>query len=121
MAKLIEDPLDHRPKMMTLVFLDLESTGLPTPGNYPRITELSMIAIDTVSLTTCQDKPPRVRNKLTLCMYPMRTVSLGAFRITGKLVEQEGVWRRVDDNLALYRALRVHQVLMLVDLHKDIE
>lgn len=59
----------------TLVFFDLETTGLPSFHN-PRITELSFCAIDKAQFL-CGAKPndmPRVTNRLNLCIYPCRLI-----------------------------------------------
>ena len=77
----------------TLVFFDLEATGLKSSGK-PRICELSMIAVnmedmlDMSDTLLCQlqcrrnertilqaDRTlPRILNKLTLCVYPMAPI-----------------------------------------------
>ena len=77
----------------TLVYFDLEATGLKSSGR-PRITEISFVAVNFESLeeisirikknlrnTSKQDNAfhleslfPRVLNKLTLCVYPMATI-----------------------------------------------
>ena len=62
----------------SLVFFDLETTGLPNYQN-PRITELSFCAVDR--LTFLQGKPkdiPRVTNRLNLCIYPSRPIDVVA-------------------------------------------
>ena len=77
----------------TLVYFDLEATGLRSSGR-PRITEISFVAVNYESLNEIniqiekylenrnnQDNAvnleglfPRVLNKLTLCVYPMATI-----------------------------------------------
>jgi DNA polymerase III epsilon subunit-like protein len=95
-------------KIKTFVFFDCETTGLAP--DKPRITELSLVAtksddinelhkriktniktrlgtdpqqgggvtIDNIELLT-----PRVVNKLTICVYPMKTVYPTVSHITG--------------------------------------
>ncbi len=60
------------PSFSTLVFLDLETTGLPSRYQAHRITELSLCAIERshfLSNATTK-KLPRVLNRLNLCINP---------------------------------------------------
>ena len=81
----------------TLVYFDLEATGLKSSGR-PRISEISMVAVNTQDMRDLQSKIPfienivgqniesilpRVINKLTLCVYPMATVPPIVSCITG--------------------------------------
>ena len=85
----------------TLVYFDLEATGLKSSGK-PRITELSFVAVNTQSIidlhyritaddgkiwkkdsTLLESFVPRVMNKLTLCVYPMATIMPNVTSITG--------------------------------------
>jgi len=90
----------------TLVYFDLEATGLRNSGR-PRITELSLVAVnlhDVLELHTSIDKfktetsgildkdkgsptvdalLPRVLNKLSLCFYPMTTIVPHVTALTG--------------------------------------
>lgn len=85
-------------QVSTYVFLDLESTGLGGIGERPRITELSLVAVHKFSLmdpvspcmsthpdpaALCARLTPRVLNKLTVCVYPMKGISSQAASITG--------------------------------------
>ncbi|XP_036122390.1 three-prime repair exonuclease 1 [Molossus molossus] len=76
--------------MQTLIFLDLEATGLPF--SQPKITELCLLAIHRCaleSLPTPQGRcravplPPRVVDKLSLCVAPGKACSPAASEITG--------------------------------------
>ena len=84
-------------KIKTLVYCDLEATGLKNCGR-PRITELSLVAVNTESIldlnkmliSHLQKYPnkveslfPRVMNKLTVCVYPMATIRPEVSVITG--------------------------------------
>ena len=75
-------------KIKTLVYCDLEATGLKNSGR-PRITELSFVAVNTESILDLnamlisnlqknrikvESLFPRVANKLTVCVYPMATI-----------------------------------------------
>ncbi|GIY18598.1 three-prime repair exonuclease 1 [Caerostris darwini] len=77
----------------TLIFMDLESTGLPSfvGKSNVHITELSMIAVDRTDFET--DSSFRVLNKLSLCIRPRSVISPTAMTITGlyndKLEKQE--------------------------------
>ena len=84
----------------TLVYFDLEATGLKSSGK-PRICELSLIAVNvqdvldmsltenienrTIESNTFQVRKilPRIVNKLTLCVYPMATIVPLVSDITG--------------------------------------
>ena len=79
----------------TIVYFDLESTGLQDSGR-PRISELSFLAvktedflklhseiIDDISKKVNIERLPRIINKLTLCVYPMALVTQDASTITG--------------------------------------
>ena len=80
-------------EVKTLVYFDLEATGLKSSGR-PRISELSLIAVNiqdvlqmnkaimeniqnrTILSSVLQTRKlsPRIVNKLTLCVYPMATI-----------------------------------------------
>ena len=103
-------------KIKTLVYFDLEATGLRNIGR-PRISELSLIAIDSQcihdlhsdiqnhlrkksTVNKIETILPRVLNKITLCVYPMTTIKPEVTDITGldnyNLVDQT----RFDENTA---------------------
>ncbi|CAL1541816.1 unnamed protein product, partial [Lymnaea stagnalis] len=65
----------------TFVIFDTETTGLPSPGNNPRITELSFIALLRDELL--KSSTPRVVNKLLLCFNPQKNISYKSSSITG--------------------------------------
>ncbi|XP_006220391.2 three-prime repair exonuclease 1 isoform X1 [Vicugna pacos] len=76
--------------VQTLIFLDLEATGLPV--SQPKVTELCLLAVHRCaleSLPTCQGPrpmvppPPRVLDKLSLCVVPGKACSPAASEITG--------------------------------------
>ena len=84
-------------EIKTLVYCDLEATGLKNSGR-PRITELSLVAVNTESILDLNamllshlplsklkvDRMlPRVVNKLTICVYPMTTIRPEVSGITG--------------------------------------
>ena len=84
-------------KIKTLVYCDLEATGLKNSGR-PRITELSFVAVITESILDLnamlisnlqknrikvESIFPRVVNKLTVCVYPMATILPAVSAITG--------------------------------------
>ena len=86
----------------TLVYFDIEATGLKSSGR-PRITEISFLAVkmdDTLNLSLeimqllknghsegnllqLESLQPRIVNKLTLCIYPMATIVPHVSDITG--------------------------------------
>ncbi|KAF5399888.1 Three prime repair exonuclease 1 [Paragonimus heterotremus] len=68
--------------LSTLVFLDLETTGLPSASFKPEITELCLLAVSRFALEQT-DKPIRVQNKLNLCFHPTRTMQSVAAKISG--------------------------------------
>ena len=69
----------------TLVFLDLESTSLPSPGVYPCITEISLVAVhrNNFDLKAPGVKLPRVLNKLSVCVHPRKPMQSTAALLTG--------------------------------------
>ena len=84
-------------EIKTLVYFDLEATGLKSSGR-PRISELSLVAVnieDILELHSqikrqfpeCSNQIesllPRVMNKLTICLYPMATIRPEVSEITG--------------------------------------
>ena len=86
-------------EIKTLVYFDLEATGLKSSGR-PRISEISLVAVKSRDVqdfhsgivnhlaTNKAGKKiesilPRVIDKLTLCVYPMATVPPIVSEITG--------------------------------------
>ena len=84
-------------ELKTLVYCDLEATGLKNSGR-PRITEVSLVAVNTASILDLnamllsrlqkskikvESMLPRVMNKLTVCVYPMATILPEVSVITG--------------------------------------
>ena len=84
-------------EIKTLVYCDLEATGLKNSGR-PRITELSLVAVNTESILDLnamllshlqksnikvESILPRVMNKLTVCVYPLATILPEVSVITG--------------------------------------
>ncbi|KAM9100437.1 three-prime repair exonuclease 1 [Sarcophilus harrisii] len=78
--------------METLVILDLEATGLPF--SQPKVTELCLVAIHRHALegpqaapptgAPCQvPPPPRVTDKLCVCVAPGKACSAAASSLTG--------------------------------------
>lgn len=75
--------------MQTLIFLDLEATGLPF--SQPKITELCLLAVHRCALESpptpqrplTAPSPPRVVDKLSLCVAPGKACSPAASEITG--------------------------------------
>ncbi|XP_012503813.1 PREDICTED: three-prime repair exonuclease 1 [Propithecus coquereli] len=94
--------------MQTLIFLDLEATGLPF--SQPKVTELCLLAVHRCALEsppTSQGPPstvpppPRVVDKLSLCVAPGKACSPAASGITGlstAVLTAHGR-QRFDDNL----------------------
>lgn len=79
--------------MQTLIFLDLEATGLPF--SQPKITELCLLAVHRCALESppspqgpppavlLPPPPPRVVDKLSLCVTPGKACNPAASQITG--------------------------------------
>lgn len=76
--------------MQTLIFLDLEATGLPF--SQPKITELCLLAVHRHALESPPSPqappstvppPPRVVDKLSLCVAPGKACNPAASEITG--------------------------------------
>ncbi|XP_013194422.1 three-prime repair exonuclease 1-like [Amyelois transitella] len=72
-------------QISTYVFLDLESTGLPSEEcNKTKITELCMVAVCRDHLLeTRPGCAPRVQDKLTLCFNPQKIVNPESSDTTG--------------------------------------
>ncbi|XP_053617884.1 three-prime repair exonuclease 1-like [Plodia interpunctella] len=86
-------------KVFTYVFLDLETTGLPSEEcNKTKITELSMVAVCRDHLLeTRPGWAPRVQDKLTLCFNPQKMVnpeSSGATGLDNDLLEQKSSFNK---------------------------
>lgn len=75
-------PRQHE-EIGTFVFLDLESTGLLDLKENCRITELCMIAVRRMDMLS-SGPLPRVLNKVTLCLNPIKPISAFSSQITGK-------------------------------------
>ena len=91
-------------RINTLVYIDLEATGLKSSGK-PRITEISLVAVSKQDVLDLHEKSmnlvksdkyvekrmsqndalmlPRVLNKMTICVYPMATIIPVVSIITG--------------------------------------
>lgn len=70
----------------TLVFFDLETTGLIENDKFPEITELALVAVHRENLTNpATQHTPRVLDKLRLTLRPRHPVSYTSTFITGKL------------------------------------
>ncbi|GFN88206.1 three prime repair exonuclease 1 [Plakobranchus ocellatus] len=69
-------------KIRCFVLFDTETTGLPSVGNNPRITELCLLALTRNELAS-ENSSPRVLNKLLLCFNPMKMISSAACLHTG--------------------------------------
>lgn len=68
----------------SIVAFDLETTGLPsTERNAPKITELAMVACER-DHCIFEKELPRVLPKLSVPVNPMKPVSYGAYRVSGK-------------------------------------
>ncbi|XP_011836380.1 PREDICTED: three-prime repair exonuclease 1 isoform X2 [Mandrillus leucophaeus] len=95
--------------MQTLIFFDMEATGLPF--SQPKVTELCLLAVHRCALEsppTSQGPPPtvppppRVVDKLSLCVAPGKACSSAASEITGLSTAVLAAHGRqcFDDNLA---------------------
>ncbi|GFS22097.1 three prime repair exonuclease 1 [Elysia marginata] len=69
-------------KIQSYVLFDTETTGLPSVGNNPRITELCFLALTRDELET-KNAPVRAINKLCLCFNPKKRISRESTLITG--------------------------------------
>lgn len=78
------ETLEVKAFMKSYVIFDLETTTLPCYGK-SKITEISVIAVVRDHIIHHKDEAylPRVLNKLTLCLYPQRIISLDAEKLTG--------------------------------------
>ncbi|RUS83262.1 hypothetical protein EGW08_008985 [Elysia chlorotica] len=67
----------------TIVFFDVEGTGLPFPTNIPKFTELCFLAVSPEDLVKHPSKTPRVINKLSLCFNPEKSLNQSAVEVSG--------------------------------------
>lgn len=67
----------------SLVFFDLETTGLPSVAQRANITELAMVAVDRQTFEKCNKFPFRVSNKLVHCIKPSAYVHPMAAKKSG--------------------------------------
>lgn len=68
----------------TFVFLDSETTGLPSAeNNKTKITELCLTAVESEHIGL--GVYPRVQNKLSLCFNPFKIIHPIATEVTGKI------------------------------------
>ena len=116
------------PGVKTLVYLDLEATGLKNSGR-PRICELSLLAVNfqdvsvfnmalSASLENVKSESdllqvrnlaPRILNKLTLCVFPMATIfplvsdltGLDNYNLTGQSKFDKSTGNLIDSFLNL--------------------
>ncbi|VDN99527.1 unnamed protein product [Rodentolepis nana] len=104
----------------TFIFFDLETTGLPLSGYHPRITELSLQAVERSDLIDDSRNWP-VKNKLNLCFNPMIPIQSKAANITGlnaklrrihssDLSDKNGDSVYCSDTLDLFRDFDYHLV-----------
>ncbi|XP_027716428.1 three-prime repair exonuclease 1 [Vombatus ursinus] len=89
--------------METLVFMDLEATGLPF--SQPKVTELCLVAVHRHALEGPQPAPPtgnpsqvplppRVADKLCVCVAPGKACSSAASNLTGLNTAMLTAYRR---------------------------
>lgn len=69
-------------EIKTFVFLDSETTGLPSLENNTRITELCLVAVESAHIRL--GVYPRIQNKLNLCFNPKKHIQKEASDITGQ-------------------------------------
>ena len=85
---------DDREPFKTYVFFDIEATGLKSTTYKPRITEMSFVAINHNDFLSLGDVihnsrglfetvEPRVLNKLTVCINPMKMIMPNVTDLTG--------------------------------------
>ncbi|VDM18731.1 unnamed protein product [Hydatigera taeniaeformis] len=103
-------------RFSTIVFLDTETTGLPSDGIRPRITELALVAVSRSEMVF-GDCTPRVLNKLVFCFNPMAKIPSAASAISG--LNNRNLYNQKDfDDLAVQQVrlffLRLHPPLCVV-------
>lgn len=74
----------------TLVFFDIETTGLPAPGKDVGITELACVAVSREHFEASRGLPFRVLHKLVLCVKPQAPMDPVAARISGLTLDMLG-------------------------------
>ncbi|XP_064456987.1 three-prime repair exonuclease 1-like [Ornithodoros turicata] len=94
-SNIVHDPKVH---VKTLVFFDLETSGLPSPGQRVCITELAMVAVDRQTFGNNKTLPFRVVNKFVQCIKPEVYVHPMAAKTSGldnKILENQQVFKEV--------------------------
>ncbi|KAK3593691.1 hypothetical protein CHS0354_013587 [Potamilus streckersoni] len=72
----------NKNKFATLVFMDMETTGLIEHGKNPMIMELCLVSVQREDLLN-ENSTARVLNKLLLCFNPGKPISAKASELTG--------------------------------------
>ncbi|VDN99528.1 unnamed protein product [Rodentolepis nana] len=84
-------------KFSTFIFFDTETTGLLRKDFHPKITELTMIAVNRRDLLSGV-KTPRVQNKFTMCFNPQSQFHPMAAKISGLNTENIRSEKDFDEN-----------------------
>lgn len=83
-ACLFSRKMPRKPVLLsTIVFMDLETTGLPRNGFKPEITELCLLGVSRFAIEE-SEKDLRVQNKLTICCHPQRDIQREAASLSGR-------------------------------------
>lgn len=100
----------------TLVFFDLETTGLPSKYQPVNITEIAMVAVDRGHFEK-QDKAEfRVTNKLTLCLKPQASMHPMAIKKSGLnpiLLRDQGLFSQAQPAIRAFLSVLAPPICLL--------
>ncbi|XP_050022926.1 three prime repair exonuclease 2-like isoform X1 [Dermacentor andersoni] len=100
----------------TLVFFDLETTGLPSKFQPVSITEIAMVAVDRAHFEK-QDKAEfRVINKLTLCLKPQAVMHPMAAKKSGldtTLLKDQGLFHQAQPAIRAFLSVLAPPICLL--------
>ncbi|XP_049516994.1 three-prime repair exonuclease 1-like [Dermacentor silvarum] len=100
----------------TLVFFDLETTGLPSKDLPVNITEIAMVAVDRAHFETRDKAEFRVTNKLTLCLKPktaMHPIAATKSGLDAILLKDQGLFRKAQPAIRAFLSVLAPPICLL--------
>ncbi|XP_037504814.1 three-prime repair exonuclease 1 [Rhipicephalus sanguineus] len=100
----------------TLVFFDLETTGLPLKYQRVSITEIAMVAVDRAHFEKQEKAEFRVTNKLTLCLKPQASMHPMAIKKSGLdpvLLKDQGLFNQAQPAIRAFLSVLAQPICLL--------